>query len=174
MATGIQTGMRTGSRAGMTAGRGAPGKPGGGGLGKLKDIWAGLGKGAKAGILGLLTVAITGALVFAVLSKQNAPVDLYTTKMSKDDVTACAAKLTELNIGHTVKITEDGISLNPKDRGRARAMLAAHGLPRHPITTTPDSGALGKTQAEARAMRQRVLEGEITEALRQKIGRAHV
>jgi len=170
MATGIQTGMRTGSRAGMTAGRGAPGKPGGGGLGKLKDIWAGLGKGAKAGILGLLTVAITGALVFAVLSKQNAPVDLYTTKMSKDDVTACAAKLTELNIGHTVKITEDGISLNPKDRGRARAMLAAHGLPRHPITTTPDSGALGKTQAEARAMRQRVLEGEITEALRQMEG----
>lgn len=170
MATGIQTGMRTGSRAGMTAGRGAPGKPGGGGLGKLKDIWAGLGKGAKAGILGLLTVAITGALVFAVLSKQNAPVDLYTTKMSKDDVTACAAKLTELSIGHTVKITEDGISLNPKDRGRARAMLAAHGLPRHPITTTPDSGALGKTQAEARAMRQRVLEGEITEALRQMEG----
>lgn len=170
MATGMQTGMRTGSRAGMTAGRGAPGKPGGGGLGKFKEIWAGLGKGAKAGIIGLLAIALTGGLVFAVLSRNNAPVELYTTKMSKDDVTACAAKLTELNISHTVKITEDGIMLGPKDRGRARAMLASHGLPRHPITTTPDSGALGKTQAEARAMRQRVLEGEITEALRQMEG----
>jgi flagellar M-ring protein FliF len=171
MATGIQTGMRTGSRAGMTAGRGAPGgKPGGGGLGKIKEMWANLGKGAKIAILGLITVAITGALVFAVVSKNNAPVDLYTTKMTKEDVSACAAKLTEANIPHSVKITEDGIMLNPKDRGRGRAILAANGLPRHAITTTPDSGALGKTQAEARAMRQRVLEGEITEALRQMNG----
>ncbi|MCP5984256.1 hypothetical protein NL349_26765, partial [Klebsiella pneumoniae] len=92
-------------------------------------------------------------------SSQNKPTDLYTTKMTKDDVSACAAKLTELNIGHQVKVTEDGITLNPKDKGRAQALLAAHGLPRHAIQTTPDSGALGKTQAEARAMRQRVLEG---------------
>ncbi len=170
MATGIQTGMRTGSRAGMAAGRGAPGKPGGGIVAKFKETWAGLGKGAKIGILALLTVAITGGLVGFVYSRQNAPVDLYTTKMTKEDVQACAAKLTEVNIGHSVKITEDGISLNPKDRGRAQALLAANGLPRHPITTTPDSGALGKTQAEARAMRQRVLEGEITEAMRQMEG----
>lgn len=171
MATGIQTGMRTGSRAGMTAaGRGAAGKPGGGGLGKLKEMWANLGKGAKVGIMACLTVALTGGLLFFVYTQQNAPVDLYTTKMSKDDVTACAAKLTESSINHTVKITEDGIMLNPKDRGRARAILAANGLPRHPITTVADSGALGKTQAEARAMRQKVLEGEITEALRQMDG----
>lgn len=170
MATGIQTGMRTGSRAGMTAGRGAPGKPGGGGLGKLKEIWSGLGKGAKIGIGALLVVAISGALFAFAYSHQNRPVDLYTTKMVKEDVTACAAKLTEMNIAHTVKVTEDGIQLNQKDRGRAQALLASNGLPRHAIQTTPDAGALGKTQAEARAMRQRVLEGQVTEALRQMEG----
>lgn len=170
MATGIQTGMRTGSRAGMTAGRGAPGKPGGGGLGKLKEIWGGLGKGAKIAVGALVVIVISSALFAFAYSSQNAPVDLYTTKMPKEDVTACAALLTEKGINHSVKVTEDGIQLNPKDRGRARALLAANGLPRHAIQTTPDSGALGKTQAEARMMRQRVLEGEITEALRQMEG----
>ncbi|MBN9417718.1 MAG: flagellar M-ring protein FliF [Candidatus Eremiobacteraeota bacterium] len=170
MATGIQTGMRTGSRAGMTAGRGAPGKPGGGGLGKLKEIWGGLGKTAKIAIGALVVVAISGALFAFAYTQGNAPVDLYTTKMPKEDVTQCAALLTEKGISHSVKVTEDGIQLNPKDRGRARALLAANGLPRHAIQTTPDSGALGKTQAEARMMRQRVLEGEITEALRQMEG----
>lgn len=170
MATGIQTGMRTGSRAGMTAGRGAPGKPGGGGLGKLKEIWSGLGKGVKIAIGALVVVAISGALFAFAYHQGNAPVDLYTTKMPKDDVTQCAALLTEKGISHTVKVTEDGIQLNPKDRGRARALLAANGLPRHAIQTSPESGALGKTQAEARMMRQRVLEGEITEALRQMEG----
>lgn len=170
MATGIQTGMRTGSRAGMTAGRGAPGKPGGGGLGKLKEIWSGLGKGVKIAIGALVVVAISGALFAFAYTSQNSPVDLYTTKMPKDDVTQCAALLTEKGIAHSVKVTEDGIQLNPKDRGRARALLAANGLPRHAIQTTADSGALGKTQAEARMMRQKVLEGEITEALRQMEG----
>lgn len=170
MATGIQTGMRTGSRAGMTAGRGAPGKPGGGGLGKLKEIWGGLGKTAKIAIGALVVIAISGALFAFAYTQGNAPVDLYTTKMPKEDVTQCAALLTEKGISHSVKVTEDGIQLNPKDRGRARALLAANGLPRHAIQTTPDSGALGKTQAEARMMRQRVLEGEITEALRQMEG----
>lgn len=170
MATGIQTGMRTGSRAGMTAGRGAPGKPGGGGLGKFREIWAGLGKTAKIAIGALVVVAISGALFAFAYMKTNTPVPLYTTKMAKEDVTACAAMLTEKGIPHSVKVTEDGIELNQKDRGRAQALLAANGLPRHSIQTTPDSGALGKTQAEARMMRQRVLEGEITEALRQMEG----
>lgn len=162
--------MRTGSRAGMTAGRGAPGKPGGGGLGKLKEIWGGLGKSVKIAIGVLVVVAISGALFAFAYTTQNSPVDLYTTKMPKDDVTQCAALLTEKGISHTVKVTEDGIQLNPKDRGRARALLAANGLPRHAIQTTADAGALGKTQAEARMMRQKVLEGEITEALRQMEG----
>lgn len=170
MATGMQTGAaRTGSRAGMAAGRGVPGKSGGG-LGKLKEIWGGLGKGAKIAVSCLLVVIVCGGLLMFAYKTENTPVDLYTTKMTKDDVTACAAKLTEMNISHSVKITEDGIQLNKKDRGRAQALLAANGLPRHPIQTTPDSGALGKTQAEARQMRQRVLEGEITESLRQMEG----
>jgi len=154
----------------MTAGRGAPGKPGGGGLGKFKEIWTGLGKTARLAIGALVVVAISGALFAFAYMSTNKPVDLYTTKMAKEDVTACAAMLTEKSIPHNVKITEDGIQLNQKDRGRAQALLAANGLPRHSIQTTPDSGALGKTQAEARMMRQRVLEGEITEALRQMEG----
>lgn len=170
MATGIQTGMRTGSRAGMTAGRGAPGKPGGGMVGKLVEIWGGLSKGKKVFIGALVAVAICGALFAFAYGHENKPVDLYTTKMQKEDVQACAAKLTEMNISHSVKVTEDGIQLNRKDRARAQALLASNGLPRHAIQTNPDGGALGKTQAEARAMRQRVLEGQVTEALRQMEG----
>src|SRR5262245_24102158 len=142
MATGIQTGMRTGSRAGMTAGRGAPGKPGGGMVGKLIEAWAGLSKGKKMFVGAIVMVAITGGLMAFAYSRDNAPVDLYTTKMDKDDVNACAAKLTELNIMHTVKVTGDGIQLNQHDRARAQAMLASNGLPRHAIQTVPDTGAL--------------------------------
>lgn len=172
MSTGMQpTGARTGvSRAGMTGARGGPAKPGGGGLGKIKEMWSGLSKGVKLGILGLITIMLTGGMIFFVHQKGNAPVDLYTTKMTKEDVMACAAALTASNIDHKVAITEDGIVLNPHDRARAQALLAQNGLPHHAIQTTPDTGALGKTQAEARQSRQRLLEGEITEALRQMKG----
>jgi flagellar M-ring protein FliF len=165
-----QTGIgRTTSRPSAIGARPGAAKSGGG-LSKLKEIWSGLGKGAKIGVLSLVFVAIAGGLFAFAHTQTNKPVDLYTTKMTKDDVSACAAKLTEMNIPHQVKVTEDGIVLNPKDRGRARSLLATNGLPRHPIQVTPDSGALGKTQAEARQMRQRVLEGEITESLRQMEG----
>lgn len=172
MATGMNnTGMRgaTGSRA-MTAGRGAPGKPGGGPLGKFREIWAGLGKVAKIGICCVVGLALTGAITMSMVSSANKPVDLYTTKMTQNDVKDCAAKLTELGIEHQVNVTGEGILINPKLRGKAQAMLAANGLPRHPIQTpdnTPADGINAKTQAEARAQRQRLLEGQVTEALRQ-------
>jgi len=174
MATGIQTGMRTGSRAGLATGRGAAGKPpGGGGLGKFKEIWDGLGKGAKMGVIVLVALIVTGGGIGYFLNGANKDVELYTTKLSQQDVNECAAKLTELGIAHKVKITGDGIQLHPKQRARALAQLAASGLPRHPVLTSnnaPSEGINAKTQAEQKAQRQRILEGDMTEAIRQVDG----
>lgn len=174
MATGIQTGMRTGSRAGLATGRGAAGKPpGGGGLGKFKEIWDGLGKGMKIGVMVLIALVVTGGGIAYFLTGANKDVDLYTTKLTQQDVNECAAKLTELGISHNVKITGDGIMLHPKQRARALSQLAAAGLPRHPVLTStnaPSEGINAKTQAEAKAQRQRILEGDMTEAIRQVAG----
>ena len=169
MATGMQTGMRTGSRAGLTAGRGAPAKPSGG-LGKIKDIWTGLGKGAKIGIVSLLVLAITGGICFSLVSSANKDVDLYTTKMTATDVKDVAQKLTENQIPHQVSVTGDGVLISPKIRSKAQALLAANGLPKHYVktpTNTESSALTGKTAAEQKSLRQQMLEGEITESLRQ-------
>lgn len=169
MATGMQTGMRTGSRAGLTAGRGAPPKPSGG-LGKIKDIWTNLGKGAKIGILPLVALAITGAICFSVVSSANKDVDLYTTKMTQTDVNDVAKALTAEQIPHQVNVTGDGILIHPKYRAKAQALLASQGLPKHVIKTannTESSALAGKTASEQKQLRQQILEGEITESLRQ-------
>lgn len=167
MATGIQTGMRSGSRAGLT-GRSAA--KGGGPLGKFQEIWGGLGKGAKVGIGVLLVLVVLGGGFFAHQSSSNAFVPLYTTELTPTDKKEVAMKLTELGIDHRVDIV-DGILLHPSHRAKAQVALAAHGLPRHPIMTADKSSAMtAKTSAEQKALRQRILEGELTETIRQVEG----
>jgi flagellar M-ring protein FliF len=168
MATGMQTGMRTGSR--MTAGRGAGAAPTqAGGLSKAKEIWNGLSKAMKFGIISLITLAIMGSGGFWLYSKQNKDVDLYTTKLSASDVKEVATQLTNLGIAHQVSVTGDGITIHPSLRGKALGQLAQMGLPKHQISTPAtyqDSAVAGKTAKEMEQIRQRLLEGEITESLR--------
>ena len=152
-------------------GRGAPGKaPGGGPLGKIKDVWTGLGKGMKIAIMSCLGLALTGGMIFAAYSSSNKPIPLYTTKMSQDDVTACAAELTKLGIAHSVEVTGDAITIeDPHARAKALIGLAAAGLPRHKIITplTEQGTQMGTTAAQQKLNRQHMLEGELTENIRQ-------
>jgi flagellar M-ring protein FliF len=171
MATGIQTGMQRGSRSGISRGGSALGKgaPGGGGgpLGKLSEIWKGLGKGMRIGILSLVAILVVGGVGFGLHSSANQYVDLYPTKMTLTDVNEVSAALTQMRIDHQVNITSDGIVLHPSKRGQAQGALAQLGLPRQPVLT-PDKveGGMGKTAIEQEATRQQLLEGDITLAFR--------
>ena len=174
MATGIQTGMQRGSRSGISRGsalgKGAPGG-GGGPLGKAQEIFKNLSKGAKIAISVGLVLLVCGGIGLGLHSKQNAYVELYQTKMTPTDVQEVSTALNKLNIPHQLNITSDGILVHPKKKLGARAQLASINLPRHHVLT-PDqvSNGMGKTAAEQKAVRQRLVEGEITLALREMEG----
>lgn len=171
MATGIQTGMQRGSRSGISRGGSALGKgaPGGGGgpLGKLSEIWKGLGKGMRIGILSLIGVLVLGGMGFALHSSQNHYVELYPTKMTESDVNEASAALMSMHIDHRVNETSDGIVLHPSKRVQAQGMLASRGLPRTKVLTADKvAGGMGKTAMEQEATRQQLLEGDLITAFR--------
>lgn len=167
MATGIQTGMRTGSR--LATGRGPAAGPGGGGpLGKLGEIWGKLSPKVKILLFVVIGLAVTGGLTYSVISAANKPIELYPTKMTATDVNEVSKKLTDLGIDHKVAITGDSIMIHPNDRNRAQIELAKYGLPRHEVMVKPPEAGMGTTtESQQRAMSQRILEGQITETLRQ-------
>ncbi len=178
MATGIQTGMRTGSGP-LATGRGPLGKgPGGGankgGLGKLGAMWSGLNRKVKILIICAIGLLVAGGVVFGMVSSANQPVELYATKLSEDDVKDVSMKLQEWGIPHTVAVTNDNLMISPQLKVTAQAKLASHGLPRHAIMTAAtqpaSSGINTMTEKEKDAIRQRVLEGELTESMRQMDG----
>ena len=167
MATGIQTGMRTGSR--LATGRGPAAGPGGGGpLGKVGELWGKMSPKVKILLFVVIGLVVTGGLTYTVISASNKPVDLYPTKMTATDVNEVSKKLTELGIQHQVAVTGDTITIHPGDRNRAQIELSKYGLPRHEVMTkAPDAGMGTQTESQQRAMGQRILEGQITETLRQ-------
>lgn len=172
MATGIQTGMQRGSRSGISRGsalgKGAPGGEGGM-FGKVSEIWKGLSKGARAGILSLVGVLFMGGLAFGVYHQTSKYVSLYPSKMTDNDVREASAALTDLRIDHEISVTNDGIMVSPSKRAQAQALLSSRGLPREPVLTRADvekSGGIGKTVAEQEAIRKQLLEGDITLAFR--------
>ncbi|MFA5507305.1 MAG: flagellar basal-body MS-ring/collar protein FliF [Vulcanimicrobiota bacterium] len=173
MATGIQTGMNRGSRSGISRnsqlGKGAPGG-GGGPLGKLGDIWKGLGKGAKIGISVLVAVLVFAGSGLYLYSASNAYVKLYPAKLSDNDIQEISSALTSMQISHNIDLVE-GIMLHPDQRIPAQVKLAEMNLPRQPVLTHDKvEGGMGKTAAEQKAIRQQLLEGDITLALRQMEG----
>lgn len=176
MATGIQTGMRTGSGP-LATGRGPLGKPpggGGGGLGKFGAMWAGLNPKVRVLIICAIGLLIGGGVLFAMVSSANQPVELYATKMSEEDVKDISGKLQEWNIPHKVAITNDNILLAPSMKVSAQARLASHGLPRHAVmtaATAPQPGGMNTmTDKEKDDLQRRILEGELTMAMREMEG----
>lgn len=174
MATGIQTGMNRGSRSGISRnsqlGKGAPGGGGGGPLGKLGDIWKNMGKGAKIGISVLVACLVFAGGGLYLYSASNAYVKLYPAKLSDNDIQEISSALTSMQIPHNIDLVE-GIMLHPQDRIPAQVKLAEINLPRQPVLTHDKvEGGMGKTAAEQKAIRQQLLEGDITLALRQMEG----
>ena len=180
MATGIQTGMRTGSGP-LSTGRGPLGKPPGGAtgssgspLGKASAIWAGMNPKLRIALICVLVLLVVGFMGYNVYSSANKPVDLYATKLNAEDVKDVSMMLQKWNIPHTVAITNDNILISPRDRVRAQAQLASHGLPRHAVMTNatkPDSSGLNTmSEKEKDDIRRQVLEGELTESMRQMEG----
>jgi flagellar M-ring protein FliF len=174
MATGIQTGMNRGSRSGISRnsqlGKGGPGGGAGGPLGKVTDIWKGLGKGAKVGIGLLIAVFLFAGAGFYMHSAGNAYVKLYPAKLSDNDIKEITTALTDMQIQHEIDLVE-GIMLHPSQRIPAQVKLAEMNLPRQPVLTHDKvEGGMGKTAAEQKAIRQQLLEGDITLALRQMDG----
>ncbi|MBQ7567365.1 flagellar M-ring protein FliF [bacterium] len=177
MATGIQTGMRTGSGP-LATGRGPLGKaPGGGnqgGLGKMKASWAALSTKIKVLIFVAIGLLVAGGVVFSLVSSANKPVELYATKLGEDDIKDVSMKLQEWGIPHQVAVTNDNIIIAPSLKVSTQARLASHGLPRHSIMTASNqpasSGLSTMTEKEKDAINKRVLEGELTESMRQMQG----
>lgn len=176
MATGIQTGMRTGS--GLATGRGPLGKaPGGanqGGLNKFKSSWNALSTKVKVLIFVAIGLLVAGGVVFSVVSNANKPVELYATKLGEDDIKDVSMKLQEWGIPHEVAVTNDNIIISPSLKVSTQARLASHGLPRHAIMTAnnqpANSGLSTMTEKEKDAVNKRILEGELTESMRQMQG----
>ena len=177
MATGIQTGMRTGSGP-LATGRGPMGKaPGGGnqsGLGKMKASWAALSTKIKVMIFVAIGLLVAGGVVFSVISSANKPVDLYATKLGEEDIKDVSMKLQEWGIPHQVAVTNDNIIIAPNLKVATQARLASHGLPRHAVMTASNqpanSGLSTMTEKEKDAINKRILEGELTESMRQMQG----
>ena len=174
MATGIQTGMNRGSRSGISRnsqlGKGGPGGGGGGPLGKVTEMWKGAPKAAKIGAIVALIAIVFAGFGFYLHSSSNAYVKLYPAKLSDNDIKEITTALTDLQIQHDIDLVE-GIMLHPNDRIPAQVKLAELNLPRQPVLTHDQvEGGMGKTAAEQKAIRQQLLEGDITLALRQMEG----
>ena len=177
MATGIQTGMRTGSGP-LATGRGPLGKaPGGGnqnGLGKMKASWAALSTKIKVLIFVAIGLLVAGGVVFGLVSSANKPVELYATKLGEEDIKDVSMKLQEWGIPHQVAVTNDNIIIAPNLKVATQARLASHGLPRHAVMTASNqpanSGLSTMTEKEKDAVNKRILEGELTESMRQMQG----
>ncbi|MEW6281429.1 MAG: flagellar basal-body MS-ring/collar protein FliF, partial [Candidatus Eremiobacterota bacterium] len=161
--------MRTGSR--LATGRGPAAGPGGGPLGKLGEIWGKLSPKVKILLFVVIGLALTGGLTYTVISTTNRPVPLYSTKLSETDVKEVAMKLTDLGVAHHIAITGDEILVHPRDKAQAQIRLSQYGLPRHPIVASLPEGGMGtKTESEMRMIQQNVLEGQLTETIRQVEG----
>ncbi len=133
----------------------------------IQELWRGLSARTKSGIaIGVLTCLI-GVLGLGVHHHRNRYIELYPSKMVTKDVPEVSRALVDMRIDHEITPTDDGILLHPNQKTRALAGLAARDLPLHPVTTANEVVPnMARTSLEQLALRQRVLAGEITLALR--------
>jgi flagellar M-ring protein FliF len=162
MATGIQTGIRRGSRVSPAVDISKHSV-----YQRCQSRWGALSRAAKGGIIACAVVLQILLMGLGFYSHQSRYVDLYPTKLQQHEVPEISRVLLEMEIEHEVTPAQDGVLLLSKDRIRARALLASRNLPLHRVVTAEETPAsMGRTAAERRALEQRILEGEITLALR--------
>lgn len=167
MATGIQTGIRRGSRVSV----GASSQPQPSRLQQCQSRWKELSTATKWTVLVgaiFLQLALVGV---GLHSNQNSFVDLYPTKLQPQEVPEISRALLEMQIEHEIAPTNDGLLVSKPDRSRARAILASRNLPLHRVLTPSEvTSDMIRSTSERKAMEQRLLEGEITMALREVDG----
>ena len=157
--------LTTRSRASMMAAN--PGKPA-----KMNPLemvgrwWGKLAAWKRAALLtGILALALSGAGVWQ-WEKANEPVSLLATKIEPQDTRDISRLLLKNGIEPHVNSNEDGIAVAPKDRQKARWLVAEARLPRH-ASALPAGPDWGRTTGEAKLHRQRQLEQDISSTLRQ-------
>lgn len=166
MATGIQTGIRRGSRGSLPASPTPPSF-----LGRCQSRWAQLPTAAKAALIGTALLLQVTLVLTALYSHTTGYVDLYPTKLQSEEIPEISRALLDMDIEHDVAPSNDGILVGKRDRLRARSLLAAQQLPLHRVLTADEINPSAiRTQAERKALEQRLLEGEIVTTLREMDG----
>jgi flagellar M-ring protein FliF len=97
-------------------------------------------------------------------------VPLYDSKLSPTDLKEITMKLTEMNIEYSVGEGGQVIMVSPSIRNKARIQLASYGLPLRPIARPEEGGMTPKTAEDKKYERMQLLEGELTESIRQVEG----
>lgn len=165
MATGIQTGMGRGSRNSGLRSKAMGDKTN---KNKFQQFWDGLSTKGRLGAGGLVIVFLLGLSGLYLRSASNAYVKLFPSELSGRDNHEISMALVDYKIEHELDPV-DGVVLHPKDRHLALATISALNLPREPVLlyNEVNSSDLRLTAAEREAINQRLLEGDITLALRQ-------
>lgn len=162
MATGIQTGLRRGARNTL-----AEEKPQSLPT-RIVSFLRGLSSKVVIAAIGaafLVLVLLTG---LGVRNHHTGHVDLYPAKLLAHELPEVSRALVDAGIEHEITPNSDGILLPRQDRARARTLLATLELPRHRVLNADEAKSdLVRGAAEKRQLAQRVLEGEITLALRE-------
>jgi len=118
----------------------------------------------------VIGVLIIGAISISMYSKASAFVPLYDSKLSPTDLKEITMKLTEMNIEYSTGEGGAVILVSPSIRNKARIQLASYGLPLRPIARPEEGGMTPKTAEDKKYERMRLLEGELTESIRQVEG----
>lgn len=161
MATGIQTGIRRGTRNAMTEEKplSLPAK--------IAAFFRGLSSKVVMGLIGGAFLLLVVAAGLGVRNHHTGYVDLYPAKLAAHEVPEISRALVDNGIEHETTPKSDGILLARQDRVRARLLLASMQLPLHRVLTPDEAKTdLVRGAAEKKMLAQRILEGEITMALR--------
>lgn len=163
MATGIQTGIRRGSRLAPSS----PASPQTSRLQYLSQRWSALPRMAKGAIIASAIALQLGLAGAGAYSTQHSLVDLYPTQLQAHELPDISQALLAAQIEHQVTPQQDGIKLSKQERTKARALLASRNLPRHRVLTPGEiTSDMTRTAIERKHLYQRLLEGEITQAMR--------
>ncbi len=120
MATGIQTGIRRGSRSGLARNpQSEKATP----IQKARQTWSSLSASTRTGIVASVLLLSLLGVGLGAHGVSHRYIDLYQTKLSKQDLPAISRALDEMGIDHQVNETQDGVMVHPDHKIKAQAGL---------------------------------------------------
>lgn len=140
---------------------------------KVGQLWGSLPPRSRTFIMiGAMVLFFVFAIFFNV-KHANAPISLFDTPITSDDVNQIGVELNRMGIPYTINETGNNILIAPQLRPKAKMELAMKGLPRRPVITTGTPAANGgspRSSEELNQQRLQQLEGDITMIIRQLDG----